>query len=36
MKIPKGVKLLTIFARKAPSQMSDLAENRLLAKGFKY
>ena len=35
-KIPNGVKLLTIFARKAPSRMFDWVENRLLAKGFKY
>ena len=35
-KIPNVVKLLTIFARKPPSQMFDWVENRLLAKGFKY
>ena len=35
-KIPNGVKLLTIFARKAPIQMFDWVENILLAKGFKY
>ena len=29
-------KLLTIFAKKAPSQMFDWVENRLLAKGLKY
>ena len=34
--IPNGVKLLTIFARKAPSQTFDWVENRFLAKGFKY
>ena len=33
--IPNGVKLLTIFARKAPSQTFDWVENRFLAKGFK-
>ena len=35
-KLPNGVKLLTIFPRKAPSQMFDLVENRVRAKGFKY
>ena len=34
-KIPNGVKLLTIFARKGPSLMSEWVENRLVAKGFK-
>ena len=29
-------KLLTIFAQKAPSQMLEWVENRLLAKGLKY
>ena len=36
LKIPDGVKLLTVFAGKTPAQMSDWVENRLLAKGFKY
>ena len=36
VKIPNGVKLLTVFARKAPSQIFNWVENRLLAKGFKY
>ena len=35
VKIPNSVKLLTIFARKGPSQMFDWVENRLLAKSFK-
>ena len=29
-------KLLTIFAKKVPSQMFDWVENRLQAKGLKY
>ena len=36
VKIPNCVKLLTIFGRKAPSQMFHWVENRVLAKGFKY
>ena len=35
-KILNGFKLLTIFARKAPSQMFNWVENRLLAKDLKY
>ena len=35
-KIPNGFKLLTIFTRKAPSQVFDWVQNRLLAMGFKY
>ena len=34
--LPNDVRLLTILARKAPSQMFDWVENRLLAKSFKY
>ena len=33
-KILNSFKLLTIFAKKAPSQMLDLVENRLLAKAL--
>ena len=36
VKIPNGVKLLTISARKAPSYMFDWVENRFLAKSFTY
>ena len=35
-KILNGFKLLTIYAKKGPSQMFDWVENRLLAKGLKY
>ena len=35
-KILNGFKLLTILAKKAPSQMFDWVANRLLAKGLKY
>ena len=31
-----GFKLLTIFEKKAPSQIFDWVENRRLAKGLKY
>ena len=34
-KILNGLKLLTIFAKKVPSQIFDWIENRLLAKGLK-
>ena len=34
--ILNGFKLLTIFAKKAPSQMFEWVENKLLVKGFKY
>ena len=34
-KILNGLKLLTIFAKKAPSQIFDWVENKLLAKGLK-
>ena len=36
VKILDGFKLLTIFEKKAPSQMFDWVENRSLAKGLKY
>ena len=36
VKILNGFKLLTIFEKKAPSQMFDWVENRSLAKGLKY
>ena len=35
-KILNRFKLLTIYAKKAPSQMFNRVENRLLAKGLKY
>ena len=35
-KVVNDFKLLTIFAKKAPSQMFDWVENRLLVKGLKY
>ena len=35
-KILNDFKLLTIFPRKASSQMFDWVENRLLAEGLKY
>ena len=34
--ILNGFKLLTIFEKKAPSQIFDWVENRRLAKGLKY
>ena len=36
VKILNSFKLLTIFEKKAPSQMFDWVENRSLAKGLKY
>ena len=35
-KILNGLKLLTILAKKAPSQMFEWVGNRLPAKGLKY
>ena len=35
-KIINGFKLLTIFEKKAPSQMFDWVENMSLGKGLKY